>query len=632
MVKLQRCLFFVLCLLISHVVCAQYILNGAAQQVSCNCYTLTPAQATQAGSVWNSNKINLQQSFDFWFTIFLGCNDNNGADGIVFILQPLSTSIGSTGEGMGFSGVTPSIGIALDTYQNAAQNDPPFDHISIQANGIVNHNSDLAGPVAASATNDNIEDCQWHKLRIVWDAASKVLSAYFDDSLRVQRQIDLVASIFNNDPDVFWGFTGATGGLSNLQQFCTALTPVFAANIPNNTACPGQPILFSGSSFSFAPIASYAWSFGDGTTSNLPQPPPKVYNQPGSYQVKLKITGQDGCEKDTSVSILIGNLPDARFQIGDTCEGSAPELFYSAPQTDITHQWSLNNVPLGAGAPPTLTNLSAGQYTLSLQSSSNLGCGAPDNHTAAFTIKPLPEVKAVFADGCTEETLSFNGQQLDLTTTITAWQWRIGSESFSLQQFTKAFNGQGQYAVRLEAIAANGCKSLPDTGTLKINRAVAFAGNDTTVVLNQPFTLQGNGNGTFSWQPGGLLTNSNSAAPAYIPTNDQQFILTVRTPEGCTQTDTVFIRALEGPTVYVPSAFTPNGDGRNDVLRPVYAGIKELRQFSVYNRWGNLVFRTSDKTKGWEGREGGGTYVWILEVIDHHNKPITLKGTVTLIK
>ena len=62
---------------------SQYIINGAATQDNCNCYTLTPAVFTQAGSVWNANKINLNNPFDFSFNVFLGCQDVNGADGIV---------------------------------------------------------------------------------------------------------------------------------------------------------------------------------------------------------------------------------------------------------------------------------------------------------------------------------------------------------------------------------------------------------------------------------------------------------------------------------------------------------------------------------------------------------------------
>src|SRR6185503_2220576 len=190
---------------------AQYILNGSATQNSCNCYTLTPQAFTQSGSVWNSNKINLNNSFDFNFNVFLGCQDANGADGIVFILQPLSTSIGTSGGGMGFSGISPSVGISLDTWQNIEFNDPSYDHISIQANGNVTHGSDLAGPIQASGASDNIEDCVEHTFRISWDASSKWLKAYFDGSLRVQAQVDLVNTIFSGDPNVYWGFTGATG-------------------------------------------------------------------------------------------------------------------------------------------------------------------------------------------------------------------------------------------------------------------------------------------------------------------------------------------------------------------------------------------------------------------------------------
>ena len=276
---------------------SQYILNGAAQKNSCNCYTITPAEFHQSGSVWNSNKISLNNSFDFWFNVNLGCNDA-GADGIVFILQPISTSVGSTGEGMGFAGVSPSIGIALDTYQNQNLNDPSFDHISIQSNGLTNHTTDLAGPIAISATSGNVEDCAWHKLRISWDAGSKFLRTYFDGVLRVEKQVDLVTSIFNNDPNVYWGFTGATGGSVNLQQFCTALDPVFATNFPNYIGCEGTGMLFTDASESFAPIASYHWTFGDGTFSTEQNPPAHIYAAAGDYSVHLKIKAQDGCERE----------------------------------------------------------------------------------------------------------------------------------------------------------------------------------------------------------------------------------------------------------------------------------------------------------------------------------------------
>ncbi|RYZ59043.1 MAG: PKD domain-containing protein, partial [Chitinophagaceae bacterium] len=301
----------------------QYILNGSAQKVSCNCYTLTEETTNQSGSVWNSNKINLTQSFDYWFNVYLGRLDANGADGIVFMLQPISTSVGSNGAGMGFGGVVPSVGVALDTWQNFDLNDPDFDHISIQVNGNINHAADLAGPVAASATANNIEDGRWHQLRITWDAAAKTLSAYFDNDLRLQKTVDLVATVFNNDPAVYWGFTGATGGSFNRQQFCTALDPVITTSTNVNAVCEGEPLQFLDASQSFAPITNYTWTFGDGTTSTEKEPQ-HSYASSGSYPVTLRIKGQDGCERDSTFTVTVGSVPKGVLTVRDTCTGFLP--------------------------------------------------------------------------------------------------------------------------------------------------------------------------------------------------------------------------------------------------------------------------------------------------------------------
>ena len=157
-----------------------YFLNGSASQDNCNCYTLTRDDFRLSGSVWNIFKINLSDPFDFKFSVFLGSADDLGADGMAFVLQPISTNIGTQGGGLGFEGVSPSIGITIDTWQNTNNNDPAFDHISIQRNGDLNHNSlnNISGPVTALAGNNNIEDGNWHLLRIQWDPVTKVLKTY----------------------------------------------------------------------------------------------------------------------------------------------------------------------------------------------------------------------------------------------------------------------------------------------------------------------------------------------------------------------------------------------------------------------------------------------------------------------
>ncbi len=610
---------------------SQYILNGSAQKNSCNCYTLTQAVQTQSGSVWNGTKISLNNSFDFWFNVFLGCNDAEGADGIVFMLQPISTSVGAAGGGMGFDGVSPSIGITLDTWQNYTLNDPPYDHISIQANGNVTHGSDLAGPVEISASSSNVEDCQWHTLRISWDANTKWLRTYFDGILRLEKQVDLINTIFNGDPSVYWGFSGATGGKVNLQQFCTALNPKFSTNFIGNGGCEGVPVTFADASESFAPIISYTWSFGDGTFSTAPSPPPHLYPATGDYRVNLKIKGQDGCESDSTKTITIGQKPSADLQVFDTCLGLSARVVLASPSSGMNYQWMLDGASVTGNAQLLLDSLAVGVHQLGVKVTSVYGCGQPATSIADFLIKPVPVIDAQVQDGCAGQILFFEGTQLD-TTNIQQWNWRLGATRIAKSQDVQtAFADSGSYNVALCAMGTNGCRSDTITRQVKIAKAY-IAANDTMVMRNTASQLRVQSNGSVTWSPMNGLSNPFSLNPLVTLSADQTYIISALTPEGCTAEETISVKVFNGPTVYVPSAFTPNGDGKNDVLLPVYIGMNELKHFAVFNRWGQMVFTTNNTGKGWEGRGASGTYVWVVEAINYLGQPLVLKGTVTVIR
>ena len=167
--------------------------------------------------------------------------NNNGADGICFVLQqvsnessgPLSTNgaqigYGST-DGNGVFG-SRSLAIEIDTFANDGspgtgddnQSDPASDHIAIFRDGSLQHNSpnELSAAVQAHPVDEDIETGINYPLDITWDAATMLLEVYFDGSLRHSLTIDLVADLFDGNPFVFWGFTGSTGGLSNTQSFC----------------------------------------------------------------------------------------------------------------------------------------------------------------------------------------------------------------------------------------------------------------------------------------------------------------------------------------------------------------------------------------------------------------------------
>ncbi|MEY3850674.1 MAG: hypothetical protein RJA38_1115 [Bacteroidota bacterium] len=218
-----------------------YFLNGSATATGNDCYQLTPNLGTQNGTVWYADQIDLNQPFDISFEMFLGYSDVNGADGMCFVMHTQGTSaIGASGGGMGYLNFGTSFAVEFDTYQNQnPYSDPGFDHIAIQRNGNVNHNTidNLGGPVQMNAFNANTEDGQNHPVRLIWDPINNLFSVYFDCELRLQTTIDIIEDVFSGQNMVNWGFTAGTGGLSNIQSVC--LTPDILNTTNDITICPG---------------------------------------------------------------------------------------------------------------------------------------------------------------------------------------------------------------------------------------------------------------------------------------------------------------------------------------------------------------------------------------------------------
>ena len=142
-----------------------------------------------------------------------------------------------------------------------------------------------------------------------------------------------------------------------------------------------------------------------------------------------------------------------------------------------------------------------------------------------------------------------------------------------------------------------------------------------------------------TWQNAVLvgLNNTHIANPIATPGNDITYLLTITTIYGCTSTARINIKVLSQPEIYVPTAFTPNKDGLNDVLAAKPVGLKEFRLLSVYNRLGELVFSTTDDANGWNGMyhskmQPAGVYVWIAEGVSFDGGTIRRKGTVALLR
>ena len=642
-----RCLCALLLQLSSFLAIAQvdhpYHVNGTAFQETCNCYTLTPDQLFTSGSMWNINKISLNEPFDFKFNIFLGCTDGNGADGIAFVLQPISTSIGAAGGGMGYDGVNPSIGVLVDTWQNFEDNDPVYDHIAIQKNGIIDHSpsTDVAQPVPALASGDNIEDCQWHTLRISWDPITKLIRTQIDGVDRVQATIDMVNEIFGGNPMVFWGFTAATGGSSNVQKICTSLNPRFSLPA-NQTTCFPEAIAFIDSSTSFGTIEKWFWDFGDGTTFNESAPPPHVYPAPGNYDVKLAILGNNGCVSDTFVKrIVMGSEPFAKYAYPSPVCEETPVNFLDSSFVEYgtinKWHWNIAGTVYTQQNPPPLEFM--GDNNISLFVETQEGC-VSEMASGSISSYPVPSADFQASDVCLGQPSVLTGENIKPSVAITKWSWDMGNGTVRVSlnpQLNYTYPDAGDFALQLTAYSEEGCAAPVISKPLKVYKTDAFAGNDTIFAIGQSIQLNGSGGDFYKWTPSTGLSADNIPNPIVTLEHDAQFVLTATTVIGCPTSDTVKFKVFKGPELYVPSAFTPNNDGANDQFKFIAVGMKSVDLFQVYNRYGQLIYSSTEILKGWDGKLNGinqpmGTYVWMIKGTDLMGVPHFKRGTVTLVR
>jgi gliding motility-associated-like protein len=162
------------------------------------------------------------------------------------------------------------------------------------------------------------------------------------------------------------------------------------------------------------------------------------------------------------------------------------------------------------------------------------------------------------------------------------------------------------------------------------------------VLAGSQFQLLATSVGTdYTWSPATGLDNPNIPNPGVtapaIDGSEVMYEVSVTTSAGCRGEGHVRLRVYKGPDIYVPTAFTPNNDGKNETFMPFPVGIKHLNYFRVYNRWGQMLYSSSTLNLGWDGKFGGieqvsGVYVWMAEGITADNKIISKKGTVTLIR
>lgn len=231
------------------------------------------------------------------------------------------------------------------------------------------------------------------------------------------------------------------------------------------------------------------------------------------------------------------------------------------------------------------------------------------------------------------------------------FQWQLSTDkgitwnnipgATSLSYFRSPIIEPGNYWYRLTVIelavaTISSCRIASDVLVINVHpKPIIDAGADRIMLLDNPITLAATAEGeqlTYSWFPDTHISDVNVLDPVISPVADITYRLSAESSYGCRDTDYVNVKVVAG--IYVPTAFTPNGDGKNDnweipFLDPAFGGT-----VSVYNRWGQRVYHVSEKIVSWDGKVNGvaqasGTYVYIVTI---KNSDIKLKGTITLIK
>jgi gliding motility-associated-like protein len=384
-------------------------------------------------------------------------------------------------------------------------------------------------------------------------------------------------------------------------------------------------------------ITTRTWFFGDGSTSTLANPT-HLYTNPGSYTVTLIANSNRGCTDTVNFNIIVPQLLTVNsftpFQpncFGD-CNGS---LTVNVTGGNLPFQflWSdnLNQTTLIADS------LCGGNYSVTITDSR--GCTLIRTSNLS---QPTP------LSISTTSTIAYcNGACIGTATSVLAggnggyqYQWNDPAN-----QITQTAVGLCTGMIVCNVIDSKGC-TISDSIIVQYSDSLPSINasvDDTVIYIGQSTTLHAipsNISSNYSWIPSNSLNNSNSTDPISTPLTTTNYQVTVTDENGCSNSDSVKVTVLQiicdEPQLFLPNAFSPNNDGENDVLF-VRGNFIETMYLAVYNRWGELVFESNDRLKGWDGKfkdqlVDPGVFVYYLEITCFNQENYFKKGNITVIR
>ncbi len=416
--------------------------------------------------------------------------------------------------------------------------------------------------------------------------------------------------------------------------------PVASYIIDRNRQC------FDGNNFNFTStstigggtIDTYDWTMGDNTTSTS-QNPSKTYNTVDSFWVTLKVTSNYGCTDTQRHRVFVYPMPVANFTVGPlTSRCLVDNFFRISNKATISNGGVINSYKYyydypnpnsdssDLATPADYTYAQSGTFTIMQRVVTNRGCW--DTATAIVTVNPNPDLSFTVDSVCLKDSSRFINTSTIASGTIQSWKWLFGDGRIStLQAPAYKYRNVGNYDVTLIAVTDKLCRDtlvIPGIAKVNPNPTAAFTYvKDRSWENEVDIQYLDNSIGAQSWfwnfSSMGTSTDQNPKL-YYVDTLTQLTTLVVRNEYGCSDTITKTLFITPDVVYYMPSAFTPNDDNINETFKPIGLAYALEYKFVIFNRWGEILFRTDNPQLGWDGKYMGelveqGVYFYRLEFI-----------------
>lgn len=428
---------------------------------------------------------------------------------------------------------------------------------------------------------------------------------------------------------------GCTGAPVSFDITIHPLPTTTAQN--NGPLCTGETLNLTAGT---VPGAAYAWTGPNGYTSNIQNPSINAVTvaQGGAYTVQVTL---NGCVSDATTTFIVNPIITATHPAaGPFCESdNAVNLSASVPGgswsgTGITDTSTGTFDPSAAGA---------GTHTITYVLPG--GCGGTSS--LAVVVNPTPVINFISdaVSGCSPLKVTFSNPTASQGETFT-WDFGDGSVSTAATP-SHTFINPGCYDIHLVSTLGN-CSATQTQANMicVLPQAVAAFSVDklSSEISNTQFVFTNESNNAtiFTWHYGDGMT-SNQPEGSYTYPNQAgtyEVMLIANNTSNCSDTARITITIEEEVIMYVPNAFTPNGDERNNTFQPVMTAGFDAFDYTlrIYNRWGEQLFQSHNAEIGWDGTYLGvlcesSTYVWTIEFRDNNtDKKYYYNGHTSLLK